>query len=739
MKKIYALIIIATVIASAAKQSHAQKWEKIQPDILYAQDKDKGLNVRVGIGTDAPTAMLDVIGMAQALSMKAKTAQFDFMLALTANVDELSVSLDATIKGKLFTQNIDSKDIFANSVDAKNYFINGNPFPLIHWTINPDGSIQYTGQVLVKRLDASEGISIGNFKFKNGGSVLPPAPIKDTISSSYEIVLRSDAELLQLAANQVSVQQQLGVGKPPGAGVALDILGDVKSTGNISAGQTISSDKVIANNIQAYGIQTQGDIQANGNLRSLSLSGTGDRQMLVDPNGNLKAGGSSSLLCPEWNGCGNGSMNPDALIDPKFLGTTDNFPLAFRTNNTEQIRILPNGNVGIGTSTPKHQLHLHSIEAPAVEKFFPLDSSLNFDSLGNSISLPIQTNPDFRTLQLTNNITGDQSTNGIILGLSGTAALLELQETNQLLIKAGGGLSLFTTNGNGSFTAKGGLSFVAQNGAMLLRSKLVMRFTVNNQLVISIPSNGNVGIGTISPSAKLDVNGTGKFSNNVTIGTSSANANLNLNGDIEISGSRLHVDRTGNVGIGITTPSAKLHIVNPTSTGLIVTTQHAGDYGYGIISEVNRDFTKAIAVTNNAAGGAQSFVVYGDGRVGIGGADPDGDLTYKLVVCGTIRSKEWVVENFTGCDFVFEENYKRMNYQEKEKWFKEKKHLRGIAPAKETDISGMKAGETISGIIMNVEENSLDIIDLQKENETLKKEINELKKQMQTVINAQKK
>src|SRR3989304_5606105 len=271
--------------------------------------------------------------MGQALSMKAKTAQFDSMLALTANVDELSVSLDATIKGKLFTQNIDSKDIFANSVDAKNYFINGNPFPLIHWTINPDGSIQYTGQVLVKRLDASEGISIGNFKFKNGGSVLPPAPIKDTISSSYEIVLRSDAELLQLAANQVSVQQQLGVGKPPGAGVALDIVGDVKSTGSIGC-TSLSSSSVTTNN--AY---------VNGNLRLSNLSGSGDRVLFIDPNGNLKTVPSTQAAGPFWETVGNSGVDPAV----NFLGTTDAQDLVFKTDANGagggRMRIMANGDV----------------------------------------------------------------------------------------------------------------------------------------------------------------------------------------------------------------------------------------------------------------------------------------------------------------------------------------------------------------------------------------------------------
>ena len=107
--------------------------------------------------------------------------------------------------------------------------------------------------------------------------------------------------------------------------------------------------------------------------------------------------------------------------------------------------------------------------------------------------------------------------------------------------------------------------------------------------------------------------------------------------------------------------------------------------------------------------------------MGIGISTPG----YKLDVCGTIRSKEWIVEA-TGCDFVFEDTYKRMSFEEKDKWFKEKKHLRGIAPASELEKDGMKAGETLSGIIMNVEENSLDLIDIYKENQEQRKQIEKL-------------
>ena len=64
-------------------------------------------------------------------------------------------------------------------------------------------------------------------------------------------------------------------------------------------------------------------------------------------------------LCAEgdgapWSTTGNSNTNPNS----NFLGTKDNQSLVFRTNNAEVMRILTNGSVGIGTTTPTNKLHV---------------------------------------------------------------------------------------------------------------------------------------------------------------------------------------------------------------------------------------------------------------------------------------------------------------------------------------------------------------------------------------------
>jgi hypothetical protein len=55
-----------------------------------------------------------------------------------------------------------------------------------------------------------------------------------------------------------------------------------------------------------------------------------------------------------WSLTGNSGTNPST----NFLGTTDANRLVFRTNSTENMTILPSGNVGIGTSTPIVSLNI---------------------------------------------------------------------------------------------------------------------------------------------------------------------------------------------------------------------------------------------------------------------------------------------------------------------------------------------------------------------------------------------
>jgi hypothetical protein len=133
---------------------------------------------------------------------------------------------------------------------------------------------------------------------------------------------------------------------------------------------------------------------------------------------------------------------------------------------------------------------------------------------------------------------------------------------------------------------------------------------------------------------------------------------------------------------------------------------------------------------NGSAGTAignwtDKLTISNNGNVGIGTI-----ATHKLDVCGTIQSKEVIVTDNSWCDFVFEETYTRMSLSEREIFLKKYKHLPNIKPAKEIESNGLELKETLKGLTQNVEEMSLDMIEIYKMFLEVKKENAELKAEM---------
>jgi hypothetical protein len=63
-----------------------------------------------------------------------------------------------------------------------------------------------------------------------------------------------------------------------------------------------------------------------------------------------------------WGLTGNAGTNPTS----NFLGTTDAQDLVVKTNNTEAIRILSDGKIGVGTATPTTKLHVENGGSPSM-------------------------------------------------------------------------------------------------------------------------------------------------------------------------------------------------------------------------------------------------------------------------------------------------------------------------------------------------------------------------------------
>jgi hypothetical protein len=457
------------------------------------------------------------------------------------------------------------------------------------------------------------------------------------------------------------------------------------------------------------------NLDINGNIRIRNLQGTQNRYAIIGPDGVIRDG--QLVEGPVKPGGGNNnnqgtswSLNGNATNSSHFLGTTNNMPLIFRTNGSQKMVLTTDGKLGLGVTNPVQAFEVAgTIKADAIQVTGSAFSTYtNFHvtnrlKVGNSIWLF----DDFQTPQGRRDIitssTGrlvlsraDINNNGNpLIGFNQTllVGIGTLHPQRNLHIKGFGcgncvGLEPGTTyvRIEDELYADGGVlinttawdlgvSASASDGRFFIGRPNTSNFVTE---ALSILNNNNIGMGTILPKQKLHVH----------------NGNILITGQTASllfgNGEELPNVGWGNWGIEYDHPAKGLNFWKP----------------YG------------------GAGGHENYLLFlkDDGNVGIGTSEP----YFKLDVCGTIRSKEWIVE--TGwCDFVFEEEYKRMTWQEKQFFIKQNKHLPEIASGKEIELNGLKTAETMRGMILNLEENTLDIIELYKVIEQQQKEINYLK------------
>lgn len=240
--------------------------------------------------------------------------------------------------------------------------------------------------------------------------------------------------------------------------------------------------------------------------------------------GNFKSadnGFAASAATTYWNLQGNSGTSPTA----NFLGTTDAQDQAFRTSNSERMRILAGGNVGLGTATPKSTLEVNGSfganylsVATATYTLLSTDFYVDFrGAAAGTLTLPSGLNAKGRLYTVKNGTTAQSLT-------LNTTSSETIDGSTSLSIPAGQSVQVVTTSATSGAATYEVVDFSAATTSPALAS-------VSNGLTAT---NGNVKLGgaltattnVATAGFALTFSGAGQFG----FGTTTTNGVFNVSG-----------------------------------------------------------------------------------------------------------------------------------------------------------------------------------------------------------------
>ncbi|MEO9512726.1 MAG: hypothetical protein ABJN84_16720 [Flavobacteriaceae bacterium] len=186
-------------------------------------------------------------------------------------------------------------------------------------------------------------------------------------------------------------------------------------------------------------------------------------------------------------------------------------------------------------------------------------------------------------------------------------------------------------------------------------------------------------------------------------------------------------DQNGNYGLGVSQASAFLEVNKSINNSWTTKIYNGGGDGQGLLVKSGYGGSQS---SNNPTilqledgNGNIRMRVQSNGKVGIGTANPDS----KLAVKGNIHAEEVKVDlSVPGPDYVFKEDYDLKPLEEVQNYIKVNGHLPNIPSAQEMEENGIQLGEMNMKLLEKIEELTLYVLELKKENESQQQEIEKL-------------
>ncbi len=445
----------------------------------------------------------------------------------------------------------------------------------------------------------------------------------------------------------------------------------------------------IPSGTSGIGSSTNGNVGIGTNNPSSLLTVVGN-----SPNAFVVQGSSSNSVGLNLNNSSAGGRNWSVFVSGGGPAAAGAFGLYDNTAGATRFVVDGSGNVGIGTAGPGAKLEVGpgAINAQAVQirgasvagQSYGLRINAGSNSTDNSLNVgPFDGSRNDLLINGNGNIgigTAIPASQIHLYGAAGTTApvtgagAIYLQDSEGAL-NNGGSLLFGAAPGywagikglinNGATNTTGDLAFFTRN--------VVTDPTLTER--VRILQNGNVGIGTPSPTGLL------------SFGTT-------LYGSADFS-KKLYTYESGSVvtgwSLGAGTGGTNFRqFVNGTGSG-------GNSITFGYTDNGTSAFTERMRIVET-------------GNVGIGTTNP----TQKLSVNGTIQAKEVIVQ--TGwSDYVFKPDYHLATLSEIEGAIKKTGHLPGIPSAQEVAEHGIRMGDMQAKLLAKIEELTLRQIAQEKQ------------------------
>ncbi|MEA4935856.1 MAG: hypothetical protein VB102_04340 [Paludibacter sp.] len=215
---------------------------------------------------------------------------------------------------------------------------------------------------------------------------------------------------------------------------------------------------------------------------------------------------------------------------------------------------------------------------------------------------------------------------------------------------------------------------------------------------------------------------------------------------------RVRFAANGNVGVGSNAPLAKLHInsgpnnnyaailaTSNEGNNLVVSSHNTQPHSCTVF-KISHEYSNNPAYRNNGyiafhrgssvdggflefgTNGLQRLLINSAGNVGIGTSQiPD---TFKLAVAGKIIAEEVVIKlRSNWSDYVFKPDYYLMPLHQVEQFVTTNNHLPGIPSAAEVQNDGLSMGEMQNKLLQKIEELTLYIIEQDKKIKNLEERL----------------